>query len=129
MENSIKIANNFISYIDNDKEHVTHSKSDNIKITIHDGGDENVRELFISLKNRYQNSLESKEVSLSLIIFSYCVINVIKINPNYGGSYIDSPNWIKNKKATINLINKRNNKCFQYAVTVALNNEENKKDL
>ena len=29
-----------------------------------------------------------------------------KINPNRGGSYIDSPNWIKNKKATINLINK-----------------------
>ena len=68
-------------------------------------------------------------MSLSLIIFSYCVINVIKINLNCGGSYIDSPNWIKNKKATINFINKRNNKCFQYAVTVALNNEENKKDL
>ena len=30
-----------------------------------------------------------------------------KINPNRGGSYIDSPDWIKNKKATINLINKK----------------------
>ena len=28
-----------------------------------------------------------------------------KINLNRGGSYVDSPDWIKNKKATINLIN------------------------
>ena len=31
---------------------------------------------------------------------------------------------IKNKKATINPINKKDNKCFQYVVTVALNHEE-----
>ena len=51
-----------------------------------------------------------------------------EINPNCDGSYIDSPDWIKNKKATINPINKKDNKCFQYAVTVALNYEEIKKD-
>ena len=27
-----------------------------------------------------------------------------KIYPNHGGSYIDSPDWIKNKKAAINPI-------------------------
>ena len=27
-----------------------------------------------------------------------------KKNPNCGGSYIDAPNWIKDKKATIALI-------------------------
>ena len=41
-----------------------------------------------------------------------------------GESYIDSPDWIKNKKATINSINKKYNKCFQYAVTVAFNSEQ-----
>ena len=50
-----------------------------------------------------------------------------KINLNRSGSYIDSPDWIKNKKATINLINKKDNKCFQYTVTVALNHREIKK--
>ena len=35
---------------------------------------------------------------------------------------------MKNKKATINLIHKKDNKCFQYAVTAALNYEETKKD-
>ena len=34
----------------------------------------------------------------------------------------------KKQKTTINSINKIDNKCFQYAVTVALNHEETKKD-
>ena len=37
---------------------------------------------------------------------------------------MDSPEWIKNKRAAINPINKKFNKCFQYAITVALSHEE-----
>ena len=33
-----------------------------------------------------------------------------KLNRNCGGSYIDSPDWIKIKKATVNAINKKDNK-------------------
>ena len=47
-----------------------------------------------------------------------------KINAICDGSYVDSPDWIKNKKATIKPINKKDNKCFQYAVTAALNYDE-----
>ena len=43
------------------------------------------------------------------------------------GSYIDSPNWIKHKKATIIPINKQDNKRFQYPITVTLNHEEMRK--
>ena len=46
-----------------------------------------------------------------------------RVNFILGGSYIDSPDWIKKKKATINLKN-TDDKCFQYAATVALNYEE-----
>ena len=49
-----------------------------------------------------------------------------KISLNRGGSYIDSPDWLKNKKATINLKNK-NNECFKYAITATLNHEKIKK--
>ena len=35
------------------------------------------------------------------------------------GSYIDSPKWLKNKKAIINPENNDDN-CFQYASTVSL---------
>ena len=46
-----------------------------------------------------------------------------KISLNRGGSYIDSPDWIKNKKATINPKSKYN-KCFRHAITAALNHKE-----
>ena len=44
---------------DNDDERVIHSKSDNIEIMISDGADEVIKKLFDSLKNRYQNNLQS----------------------------------------------------------------------
>ena len=40
-----------------------------------------------------------------------------------GGSYIDFPDWIKNKKATINP-KTTDGKCFQYGETVSLNYNE-----
>ena len=50
-----------------------------------------------------------------------------KISLNRGGSYIDSPKWLKDKKSTINPKN-NDDKCFQYAVTLALNIDRTKKD-
>ena len=46
-----------------------------------------------------------------------------KVNFIRSGSYIDSPDWIKKKRATINPKN-TDVKYFQCAVTVALNYEE-----
>ena len=40
-----------------------------------------------------------------------------------GGSYIDSPRWLRNKRTTINPQNNDDN-FFQYASTVALNYNE-----
>ena len=47
-----------------------------------------------------------------------------KVNFKRGGSFIDSPDWINKKKATINPKPKNEDVYFQYAVTVALNYEE-----
>ena len=80
---------------------------------------------FDSLKKIYQYNLES--VKGSDFIFDYVHLLYYKcheINPNRGGSYINSPDWIKSKKATINPIKGKDNECFQYAVTVAINHEE-----
>ena len=46
-----------------------------------------------------------------------------KITLNRVGSYTDSPERLKNKKATVNS-NNNDNECFQYALTVALNYEQ-----
>ena len=46
-----------------------HSKSDHTEIIIKDGVGEAIKKLFDSVKNRYQNSLES--VKASLFLFDY----------------------------------------------------------
>ena len=51
--------------------------------------------------------------------------NLNKISLNRGRSFIVSPEWLKNKTATINSKN-NDDKCFQYALTVALSHEKNK---
>ena len=83
-----------------------------------------MKELFDSLKNRYQNNQES--IRGSEFVCDYVQLlyyKCHKVNPNRGATYIDSLDWIKIKKVTINPIPKKDNKCFQYVITVALNQE------
>ena len=105
-----------------------HPKSDNIVILINDEADVFIKNFFDSLKNRYQNNLDSMKGSEFVCdyvqLFYY---KCYKMNLNRSGSYIDSPNWIKTKKTTTNTIYKKDNKCFQYAVIVALNFLKNQK--
>ena len=49
-----------------------------------------------------------------------------KVDFKRSGSYIETPEWIQNKRATINCQND-DGKCFQYSVAVALNYDEIKK--
>ena len=58
---------------------------------------------------------------------TFYIMILTKKSINRGGSYIDSPKWLKNKKSTINSKN-NDDKCFQYAVTLALNLDKIKKD-
>ena len=46
-----------------------------------------------------------------------------KITIKRGGSYIKSPEWLRNKRATINP-KSADNKCFRDAITTALNYNE-----
>ena len=99
-----------------------HSKSDNLEIMMGSQTEEIIEELFESLLQRYQEGLEESMKGSEFIFDSinsfYYKRHTISLNR--GGSYIDSPEWLKNKKATINpKIN--DDKYFQYALTVALN--------
>ena len=121
---------NFISSKpDSDETRIMHTKSNNIEIMIGSDTDEVIEELFKSLLRIYQKNLEEK-ISGSEFVFDgvnalYYDLN--KISLNRGELYIDSPEWIKNKKATINPKND-DDKCFQYALTIALNYQNIKKD-
>ena len=115
---------NFISSKpDSDETRIMHTKSNNIEIMIGIDINEVIEELFKSLLQRYQKNLEE---SMKGSEFIFDGVNALyydlnKISLNRVESYIDSPEWLKNKKAAINPQNKKDEKCFQYALTVALN--------
>ena len=80
-----------------------HSKIDNKEIMINGKTNKVIKKLFKLLVNRYQNNLE-KLMKGSKFVFDYVYLlycKCHKINPNCGRSFIDSLDWIKNKKATI----------------------------
>ena len=55
----------------------------------------------------------------SVDLLSY---HIHKISLRRGNSYVKSSEWLINKTATINPKNK-DDKCFQYSITVALNHQ------
>ena len=121
----LTMAINFISSKDSDKTRTMHTKSNNVEIMIGSETNAIIMELFESFLQKYQEGLEqsmrgSEFVDDSVDILYY---SLNKVSLSRGGSYIDSPKWVKNKRATINPQNKKDDRCFQYAVTVALNHE------
>ena len=66
---------------------------------INDEADYVIKELFDSLKNRYENNLESMKGGEFVFDFVHLLYyKSHKINLNCGGSYIDSHDSIKNEK-------------------------------
>ena len=84
-----------------------------------------IEEIFDSFLQRYKKKLEESLKGSEFVFDSINSKKWNKINLNRTGSYIDSPKWLKNKKAKVNPKN-NDDKCFQYAVAVALNHEQTK---
>ena len=117
---------NFISLKpDSNETRIIHTKSDNEEIMVGSNTNDVIKELFKSFLQRYQESLQEKmegsDFEFDGIHLLYYDFN--KISLNRGGSCIESAKWIKDKNPTINPKN-NDYKCFQYAVTVALNHDK-----
>ena len=84
--------------------------------------EEIVEKLFKSLLQRYQDNLNEKMRGSHFIFngINYLFYDLNRVSISKGGSYIESPKWLKDKKCTVNQTN-NDNKCFQYATTLALN--------
>ena len=121
---------NFISLKPgSDETRIMYTRSDNVEIMFGDDNDDIIEQLFELLLQKYEENLQNKmkgsEFEFDGVNLLYCDFN--KTSVNRSGSYIDSPKWLKDKKSTINpKIN--DDKCFQYAVTLALNLDKIKKD-
>ena len=76
---------------------------------------------------RFQEAKETSFERVSQFIFENVDLlyyYVHKIDMRRSASYIENPEWIKNKKATINPKNMNDDNCFQYGVPVALNDTD-----
>ena len=118
----------FIYSENSDETLAMHTKSNNVKIMIGSETDEIIEELIKSFLQKYLEGLEESMKESEFVYDSVDALyyNFNKISLSRGGSCIDSPKWLKNNKATINPKND-DDKCFQYALTVALNHEQIKK--
>ena len=126
----LTIEINFISLKPgSDETRVMYTRSKNIEIMFGDDKDDIIEQLFESLLKKYEENLQNKirgsEFEFHGVNFLCYDFNKNSINKD--DSYIDSPKWLKDKKSTINP-KTNDDKCFQYAVTLALNPDKIKKD-
>ena len=84
--------------------------------------EEVAEKLIMSILQKYQDNLQNKMKDTDFIFngINYLYYDLNRITISKGGSYIESPKWLKDKECTINQKN-NDNKCFQYATTLALN--------
>ena len=90
----------FISSKDSDEICTINTKSNNIEITKGNETDEIIEELFESLLQKYQGGLEEKMKGSEFVFDSVDLLhcNLHEISLNIGGSYINSPEWLKIRK-------------------------------
>ena len=114
---------NFISLKpSSDETRIMHTRSVNEEFMDGSNIDEAIKVLFKSLLQKYQENLQEKMKGSDFTFdeVNYLYYDLNKVSISKGGSYIDSPKWLKNKKSTINPKN-NDYKCFQYAINLAIN--------
>ena len=99
----LKTQINFISSLDTRETCKMNSKTDNVEIMMDIETDGIIKKLFESFFERYQERLETKMEGSNFVFENVYLLyySLHKISLNRGGSYIDSPSWIKHKGATI----------------------------
>ena len=103
---------NFISSKDTGESHIYYILSDNVSIM--QGKDAyDIREIFGYFLHNYQEKLKmmkgSDFVFESVDLMDY---KLHKVRLKRGGSYVKSPKWLANKKATINPKNENDDECL-----------------
>ena len=108
------VVTSFISSIDSEETRTWHTNSNNIEIMMGSETDEIIKELFKSLLQNYQKGFEESErtgSSFKFEIVDLLYYHLHKTSLKRGKSYTKSPEWLENKRATINPKNNDDN-CF-----------------
>ena len=117
---------NFVSSNDTEEIRTIFVWNENEEIRLRNETDDIIKGLINSFLNNYQKEEiilrnGSNFVFESVDLLSY---HIHKTSLKRGKSYMKSPEWIVNKRPTINLKNKGDDKCFQYSIIVALHHQD-----
>ena len=101
-----------------------HLKSKQVEVYMGSNIENGIDTLFNTLLENFQCIQETSNErgsefipdSVELLEYELHKIDIIRAE-----SYIVSPDWIANKKATINPKNEKDNKCFQWSIIAGLN--------
>ena len=101
-----------------------HPKSRQVEVYMGSDTENVIDTLFNTLLQNFQRIQETSNErgsefipdSVELLEYELHKTNIVRSE-----SYIPSPDWIANKKSTINPKNEKDNKCFQWAIIVGLN--------
>ena len=118
----INIHVNFISSRDTGEIRTIYTWSNNVSIM--QGRDTNdiIKQVFESFLHDYQEKLKTiKGSDFVFEIVDLMDYKLHRIRLNRGGSYIKSPKWLENKKATINPKNENDDECLRWSINSALN--------
>ena len=110
----ISMRVNVISSKDTGETRTIYVWSDNVSIMRGRATDDIIRELFKSFLLNYQEDLKTFKGSdfefKSVELMDY---KLHRVRLRTGRSYINSPEWLANKKATINPKNKNDDECLR----------------
>ena len=129
-KNQLVMRNNCITTKHFEDTRTMYSASKYVEFFMGSGTNDTIDTLFDTLLQRFQQVIETSNnngsgfthENVALLYYYF-----MKIDIRRAESYIESFDWSKNKGATINPRNKKDNKCFQYAITSGLNYNNMKK--
>ena len=131
-EIQLKMLNNYISSKNFEETCSIYSASNNIENFMGSDADDIIGKLFDTILQRFQEARETSNErgsefiheSVGLLYYYFHKTDMKRV-----GSYIESHEWLINKGATINQKIEKDNKCFQYTITLALNYNKIKKKI
>ena len=121
---NIRITTENILNIDDKRNFIV--RSDNTVLLYTDDTNEAVENLIRSLGEHYEEQILVSREGNNFIYSNIDSLNIHihEIQLKRGSFYIETPNWIKPKKAIINPKNTHDDYCFAHSIAIALNHKQ-----
>ena len=79
-----------------------------------------IEEMFKNISEKFEKMETAVGSGWALIKIQNLKLHFAEFKPLKGSSYVELPDWIKNKNAVINIVNKTDDECFKWCITRAM---------